>query len=100
MQVRAEFSHMGCPWAVREAVGPLQSVSAPLSARPASGGGDRGSFFTVSRQANELFLLHLLYSIKFTRVVRFVPETDLSKGVATRQTSPHRHDMRNTSQKP
>ena len=25
MQVRGEFSHMGCPWAVRAAVRPLRS---------------------------------------------------------------------------
>ena len=39
MQVRGEFSHMGCPWAVRAAVRPLRSEPERTPARPASGGG-------------------------------------------------------------
>ena len=41
MQVRGEFSHMGCPWAVRAAVRPLRSDRERTPARPASGGGGR-----------------------------------------------------------
>ena len=37
MQVRGEFSHMGCPWAVRAAVRPLRSERE----RP---GGIKGSY--------------------------------------------------------
>ena len=39
MQVRGEFSHMGCPWAVRAAVRPLRSEAERTPAPPASGGG-------------------------------------------------------------
>jgi hypothetical protein len=42
MQVRGEFSHMGCPWAVRAAVRPLRSEPERTPARPASGGGAGG----------------------------------------------------------
>ena len=40
MQVRGEFSHMGCPWAVRAAVRPLRSEPERTAAPRASGGGD------------------------------------------------------------
>ena len=43
MQVRGEFSHMGCPWAVRAAVRPLRSEPERTPARPASGGGGGAS---------------------------------------------------------
>ena len=39
MQVRGEFSHMGCPWAVRAAVRPLRSERERTAAPRASGGG-------------------------------------------------------------
>ena len=39
MQVRGEFSHMGCPWAVRAAVRPLRSEPERTAAPRASGGG-------------------------------------------------------------
>ena len=40
MQVRGEFSHMGCPWAVRAAVRPLRSDRERTPAPLASGGGE------------------------------------------------------------